>query len=221
MTMAAGALDELQLDPMEGIMTELGTQSLTTRLDRLERENRRWRLGALALVIGCLSVVVGRMGEHRVLAARAADEANNAPEDALASVRSRQKLSREALDIIRASWKVGAPVLNQPNDIYRWSTRLLGAQIYLSMGAEEIRVEEPEVYLALTNVKPNSERLEAFEAHLQRMRDWEDRLRPLARGKIMAPLDFKNIQANRYQAEVWLARERMRLDRAKPGQPKA
>jgi hypothetical protein len=195
----------------------MNESAILTRLDRLEAENKRWRRLALWLAAALAALIVAApVGDsHSTLAAPQAAAASSSP-DAVASVEARRRLAQDALDMIRISWRIGAPISNQPSDIYNWSRILLGSQIYLGMAEGEPRVEDPDVYLALPDVRTQPERLDAFEAHARRMRQWEDRLRPLARSRIMAPLAFKEIEAHRHQAEMWLARERTRLERQKP-----
>jgi hypothetical protein len=120
------------------------------------------------------------------------------------------KTARQALEMIRRSSELGAPIVNQPRDVHRWSTRLLGAQIYLSLPEDTPRTADPEVYFALATAAPTPERTTAFEDHLKRMRNWESTLRPLYERGILSALEFLEIQSHRLEAEFWLARERSR-----------
>jgi hypothetical protein len=185
--------------------------ALTVRVACVEQtmQRRRWRAVWWVTAGFLLGWVLGTRPVAR--GARADDAAvARLEQEARDSVLERQRLCQDVLQIQRASWNLGAPVANQPDLIYDWSTRLLGTQIYLSLPEHGPRVEDPEVYLALPNVPPNPVRLAAFQAHLARMRQWEDRLRPLVRDRIMPPLDFKSIQAHRQQAELWILRERLK-----------
>lgn len=188
---------------MDGSTLEM----LSRRVARLERANRRWRWGC---IVGVLLVATGFLrwpaaSETGAMAADPVVDASNAP---VTIVKARLELARKALAIIRAKTALGPQVSHPVEDTYRWSVLQLGAQIYLSMGPDEIKVEDPEVYLAVAHSRPNRERLQAFEAHFNLMQKWEKKLRPLAENTLLAPLDFMEIQAHRLQAEVWLARER-------------
>jgi hypothetical protein len=188
---------------MEGCTIE----ALSRRLERLERANRRWRWGAMFAALAIAGAVVWAVLTHQGAAA-AAEQAADAREDPLTTVKLRLELARKALAIIRAKTALGPQVSHPVEDTYRWSVLQLGAQIYLSMGPDEIKVEDPEVYLAVAKSRPNAERLKAFESHYLLMKKWEEKLRPLAQNTLIAPLDFMEIQEHRLQAELWLARER-------------
>jgi hypothetical protein len=197
-------------------MDDRRIEAMAGRLDRLERENRRRRRAAGVLIAATILLGLGRAPLPRRAAAGPAEQTADDRQVAKAAVEARLELARKAFGMIAASWRGGAPVSNQPRDVYAWSKRLLGAQIYLSMDDDELKVEDPEVYLAVAKARPKAERLAAFAAHLERMKQWEQRLRPLARDKIMAPFAYLDIQANRLQAEMWLARERLMQKQSGP-----
>jgi hypothetical protein len=136
--------------------------------------------------------------------------APRASDDRADIARAQLKTARQALEMIRRSSELGAPIVNQPRDVHRWSTRLLGAQIYLSLPEDTPRTADPEVYFALATAAPTPERTTAFEDHLKRMRNWESTLRPLYERGILSALEFLEIQSHRLEAEFWLARERSR-----------
>ena len=56
-----------------------------------------------------------------------------------------------------------ANIINENDDFYRWSYRVLGDQIYLTMDDDDPRVADPEVYLAVSHARPSRERLAAFQ----------------------------------------------------------
>ena len=180
------------------------------RLGRLERQNRRLRRAVVLLAIAAVAPAIPGAWKARPVAARQVEKKEAVERPPAELVRERLDLSRRALDIITRSWSRGAPVMNQAGDVYSWSSRLMGTQIYLSMAEGETRVEDPEVYLSLTNIKPNPERTAAFRDHLARMRAWEERLRPLARSGVLSTLGFLEVESRRVQAELWLARERQK-----------
>ena len=181
---------------------------MAARLDRLERENRRWRRGGAALLIALAALTAG--GVARLPRLRAQDPPPRMKDPSVEIAERRLAVSRKALETIDATMAIGAPVFNQVGDVYVWSYSMLGDQIYLSMGADETRVEDPEVFLAVSKARANPARLAAFEAHFKRMQKWEDRLRPLARNGTMSNLDFLKLQSNRLQAELLLERERVK-----------
>jgi hypothetical protein len=184
--------------------------AMAERLERLERAHRLWkRTALLGIVFALLLASVGLLRPRR-LSAGQGDEAAPAPTDPLTVVRARLNMSQQALDLIRRSAQRGAQVINQREDLYRWSYRLLGDQIYVSMSADDPPVSDPEVYLAVSHARPNPERTAAFEAHLKRMRDWEELMRPLYRQQVLSTIDFLDIQSYRLEAELWLARERIK-----------
>jgi hypothetical protein len=165
---------------------------------------RRLRVGVvLALIAAGLLV--------RAESPTRAQEKNDAlrPDEVIA--RARLALGLKALGIIQRKTQLGPQVTNPVGDTYQWSMLRLGAQIYLSMGRDENRVEDPEVYLAVAKARPSRERMAAFQSHYDLMKAWEDRTRPLAEKTFMAPLDFLQIQEHRLQAELWLARERLKV----------
>ena len=195
-------------------MDDRPIDALARRFDRLERQNRRLRRAVALLGVAAVALAIPGAWRARPVAARQAERqaAGNPAADRSPAelVRERLDLSRRALDIITKSWSRGAPVMNQAGDVYAWSSRLMGTQIYLSMAEGEARVEDPEVYLGLSNIQPNPGRTAAFRDHLARMRAWEDRLRPLAKSGVLSTLGFLEVEPRRVQAELWLARERQK-----------
>jgi hypothetical protein len=182
---------------------------LSQRVAHLERTNRRWRLVAVLIT---LVITAWILLPH---ALRTAHAQNSTPpvspsDDDEAIARKRLELAREALQIIQRKTAFGPQVSHPVDDTYRWSVLHLGSQIYLSMGKDEMKVEDPEVYLAVAKAHPDPKRLAAFQAHYDLMKFWENRVRPLAEKTIMARLDFYEIQKFRLQAELWLAREKMK-----------
>ncbi|HEU5117473.1 MAG TPA: hypothetical protein VFT74_12585, partial [Isosphaeraceae bacterium] len=63
---------------------------------------------------------------------------------------------------------------------------------------------------AVSNAKPSRDRTIAFEAHRDRLLEWEQQMRPLYEQNILSPIDFMDIQSYRLEAELWLARERLK-----------
>ncbi|GAC1315433.1 MAG: hypothetical protein NVSMB14_15350 [Isosphaeraceae bacterium] len=135
------------------------------------------------------------------------DRVPDEPREPMEIAKDRRAMSFQALEMMNRTGMRGNPVANQPMDIYLWSVRMLGAEIYTSMDEGEMRVEDPEVFLALPHVKSNQKRSEAFRAHWDRMKAWEDRIRPLARTGTLSHLNFLEFEFRRLQAELWLARE--------------
>jgi hypothetical protein len=197
-----------------------GRDAMARRLDALERSHRnRRRLAAFAAVAAAATfcavqrpgAIVAQQNLPREIDVRPGGlPPAGEPRDHIAVAEDRMNLARHALELIANVGLQGNPVQNQVNIIYDWSTRMLGAQIYLSMSEGEPRVEDPEVYLALPHVEPKPARVAAFEAHWRRMREWEDRIRGLAASGRVSRLMFMEIQAHRLQAELWLAREKLK-----------
>jgi hypothetical protein len=198
-------------------MSEPGSDmipQILRRLERLERSLRLWKRLSLGASLALAVVLLTRQVPPKVLAQQApvppppADQEKDPDHVALA--KRRLNLSRSGLDIVRQSARQGALMSNQRDYLYRWSYRLLGDQIYLTMEDGDPRVPDPEVYLAVSDAKPSRERTLAFQAHRDRLLEWEQQMRPLYEKGILSPIDFMDIQSYRLEAELWLARERQK-----------
>jgi hypothetical protein len=134
---------------------------------------------------------------------------------------NRASLARKALELISRRTTQGTLVDKPIPEAYRWSLRLLGAEIYLSMADDEVKVADPEVYLAVAKARFSEERLGAFRDHLARMKVWEDRWRALMQKNYLSPFEFMEVQNHVLEAELWLARERLKehAGQAKNGAP--
>ncbi len=192
------------------------TALILGRLERLERSVRIWKRVAMGALFGLSMVILARYLEPPIAQAQEAAEPPPRVEpavrdpDHIALAKRRLILSRKGLEIVRQSARRGALMSNQRDYLYRWSYRLLGDQIYLSMEDGDPRVPDPEVYLAVSKAKPSRDRTIAFEAHRDRLLEWEQQMRPLYEQNILAPIDFMDIQSYRLEAELWLARERLK-----------
>lgn len=201
---------------------------LKARIVRWERSRRRERL-LLLIVVGVALAVFARApgirgaGQNpgRAIAEKGDrpshelhERVPEEPRPPLTIAADRRAMSFQALEMMHKTGRRGNPIANQPMDIYQWSVRMLGAEIYMSMTEDETRVEDPEVYLALPNVKPNAKRLDAFRAHWERMKAWEDRIRPVVRAGALSKLGFLEYEFRRLQAELWLAREIEKSEKA-------
>ncbi|MEO6810251.1 MAG: hypothetical protein ABI353_14140 [Isosphaeraceae bacterium] len=194
---------------------------LARRLDRLERANRVWRRLALTGFALVVLLAASTLGRPRPLAAQqpepAAVKAVEGSPDHVKFAEDRLRLAKKAIGIVNELADRGFQIANQRQDYYRWSYRMLGDQIYLSLTDADPRVADPEVYLAVTHAKANPARFAAFTAHLKRMIWWEDLNRPLARKGTISVLAYSDVQAARIEAELWLARERLKeTDAAQP-----
>jgi hypothetical protein len=202
-------------------------KAISERLDRLEQTNQRLeeecrRLGRqahrgkgisrLALLVAIAAPIVGHTG--RTIEAQQAVPKGEPATDATAVVAAQRALCRRALEIIELATVRGVPAHDQAYQEFAWSSRLLGTEIYLSLAKEEPKTESPEVYLTLPGIKPNPERLAAFEGFFQRMKRWEERLRELVERGAMSPLDYANVEERRLQAEAWVAREKLKSKQA-------
>lgn len=193
--------------------------ALNRRLDRLERANRLWRRLALAgFALAALLVAVS-LDRPRPLTAQEARppvvKPAEAQPDHVKLARERLQLSRKAFHIMDELAARGNPVVNPRQEYFLWSYRMLGDQIYLSLDDADPRVADPEVYLAVSHPKTNPARLAAFADHLKRMTWWEDVSSRLTRTGTMSVLTFLEVQARRVEAELWLARERLKTQRLK------
>jgi hypothetical protein len=192
------------------------------RLDRPGRAHRFWRRAAfLGIALAALHAASGLVRPRGAAAQQPGGASPPATADHLALARARLKLSQQALEFIRRSAARGAQVINQREDFYRWSYRLLGDQIYLSMADDDPRVADPEVYLVVSHARPSAERTAAFEAHAQRMKEWEDLMRPLYNRQVLSPIDFLDVQSYRLEADLWLARERGKEQQEREARAKA
>lgn len=132
------------------------------------------------------------------------------PEEVVAITKTRLELAKRSLRILERTLQEGAPVPVQVNAVREWSLRQLESELFLSLIGEELVTTDPELYLATSKAKPNSERTAAFAAHAVRMKEWEARFRPLYEKGFLSVFDYHIIQDYRQQAEFWLARERSR-----------
>ncbi len=159
-------------------------------------------------------------GTHRRLEARQEAKVRTYGEGTTeALVETKLKIARKAIRLIDSSLKIGAPVRASQQERYLWSRRLLEAQIFLSLGADDPKAEDVEVYLALARGPANPERVTAFREHLERMKLIEQLYRPLYEKGQFSTFDFATVEYNRMQAEVWLSREQGRDAGAKKPAP--
>jgi hypothetical protein len=164
-------------------------------------------LAAAATIVAGWSVV----DPHRRLEARQGDKVKTfGAETTRGLVETKLKIAQKAIRLIDSSMKIGAPVRASQQERYLWSRRLLEAQIFLSLGPDDPRAEDVEVYLALAKGPANPERLTAFREHLERMKLIEQLYRPLYEKGQFSTFDFATVEYNRMQAEVWISREQGR-----------
>jgi hypothetical protein len=195
-------------------------EALSERVDRLEREcrllrrgARRWkRAGGLVLLGGIALMVAG--GDDPTIEARPPGQAEGGRAgetrgDPEALYGAQVETARRALRIMDRATALGIQSLYQPDQEYFWSLHLLEGQIYLSLGRGEPKTDHPQVFLSLPGIKPNPERLAAFEAHFRRMKAWEGKTRNLSRRGSISALDLTLSEFRRLPAEAWLARARL------------
>lgn len=155
------------------------------------------------VAVGAIAAAGFVLGGARPLGARSALD-----DKTRALVEAQVKLATKALHLIENSRQIGAPVRAAPEERYVWSRRLLEARIYLTLAETEPKTEDVEVYLNQARGPAVAERVAAFEAHLERMKQNEKWYRPLYESTRMSAFDFARVEFNRLQAEVWLSRER-------------
>jgi len=130
-----------------------------------------------------------------------------------ALVEGQVQISQKALKWIQNSRQIGAPVRASSEEWTTWSRRLLEAQIFLSLGDNEPKTQDVEVYLSQAHGPMVPGRVAFFEGHLDRMRLMEAWYRPMYEKTQMSAFDFTRVEFSRNQAEVWLSRERGRGER--------
>lgn len=153
---------------------------------------RRWAHAlAIALVFWFLSVHRPEPG-----AARPPDDPAPAPRDPIPLVIEQAELGRKALKMMDRAivLGLGATIGDPGYERYLWSRRLLDAELVLATAGPE----------------PRAGRLAAYRAHFERMKWWEDRMRPLLKSRKISPLDFMEPEFFRVEAETWLAMEEVR-----------
>lgn len=196
---------------------------LGLRIDRLEQEHERWNRRAARFRLAACAVLVAVFGSlFRDLPVRTTraqqpdakglERSLDRSSDPQALYEDQQRLARKALSMIDQATRRGIPAVDQATQEYLWSTRLLGAQIYLSLPASAPKASDPEVFLSLPRIAPDPKRLAAFETHLRRMKIWEDRLHEVSRRGALSVLDLTSAEYRRLQAEIWLARERLKTN---------
>lgn len=119
-----------------------------------------------------------------------------APRDPMPLVAEQAQLARKVLKMLdRAIARgFGATIGDPGYERYLWSRRLLDAELVLAMAGPA----------------PRPGRLAAYRDHFERMRWWEDRMRPLLENRKISPLDFMEPEFFRVEAETWLAMEETR-----------
>ena len=161
-----------------------------------------WSLVALLAVLAASTAISVRDNSSPRPGA-AADETSKL-------VGEKAEVARGALRQVEKAWEIGAPVNLPTQEYFAWSRRLLEAQIFLSLGPDEAKTEDVEVYLNRAKGAANPDRVSAFEAHLRRMRQLEERYRPMYERKQFSAFDFATLEYRRLQAQVWLTRENAR-----------
>ncbi len=180
--------------------------AMARRMDRLERENRRWRWAALSALIGLVALGALSGLRPRSVEARQAEKSEKPPGNPSELYTELHRMGHRAIAIIDETVDMGAPVSDPSFKVSTWSLRLLGTDFIASSPKEGPRTLEPEIALALAKGPLGPERIKALREHLARMRLWENRFRPLVRDGRLSALDFMEFQARRIVAEAWLAR---------------
>jgi hypothetical protein len=178
---------------------------------------REWRRGSrIGAVLATLSLVlVAAFALWHSKAEATQDQAQRVTEEETrALVAKRGKLARQAVDLITRKTPQGPLVNNPRHELYLWSLRLLGAEIYLSMNDEELKVEDPEVYLAVAKARPSAARERAFDDHLKRMQAWEAGWRLLVERNVMSPFQLLEVQHHVLEAQLWVNREKLKQQKA-------
>lgn len=202
-------------------MEELPVDRLSIRVDRLEqecarlqRQARRWKRIGSAILIAATAIFVAN-AQERNTSAQQPDKKNGSRseqrlDDPKVLYDEQLQLAQKTLSIIDQATRRGIPALDQAQQEHFWSVRTLEAEIYLSLRGNEPKAGDPQVFLSLPGIEPDANRLVAFEAHLRRMKSWEEKLKGAAQRGAISVLDIKYAEFRRLQAEIWLARERLK-----------
>jgi len=152
----------------------------------------RW-VRAFAIVLVFWLLTADRPGPS---AARPPDDPAPAPHDPIPLVQEQARLGRKALKMMDRAIDLGlgATIGDPGYERYLWSRRLLDAELVLATAGPE----------------PRSGRITAYRDHFERMRWWEDRMRPLLASRKISSLDFMEPEFFRVEAETWLAMEEVR-----------
>ncbi|MBX6315259.1 MAG: hypothetical protein IRY99_20465 [Isosphaeraceae bacterium] len=183
---------------------------LIERIERLERASRRWRHTCAVAVAVAALLAIAVSYRPGTASAQQVERPEAAGGNPIELAKARLERARRSLAILERVVARGNPVTNQAKTVYFWSLRQLGDELFLSLHQNELKTEDPEIYLAAAQGPPNAQRIAAFEGHLRRMQEWEDRFRPLYDQGIMSVIEFMEVQDNRLQAQLWLAREKAR-----------
>jgi hypothetical protein len=206
---------------VEIAMEELPVDRLSIRVDRLEqecarlqRQARRWKRIGSAILIAATAIFVAN-AQERNTSAQQPDKKNGSRseqrlDDPKVLYDEQLQLAQKTLSIIDQATRRGIPALDQAQQEHFWSVRTLEAEIYLSLRGNEPKAGDPQVFLSLPGIEPDANRLVAFEAHLRRMKSWEEKLKGAAQRGAISVLDIKYAEFRRLQAEIWLARERLK-----------
>lgn len=178
-------------------------QSLETKFERLQRENRRWRYGMLVLFVACTSLAVWSGLRARAVAA----QEERPRDDAQALYEEIHRDGHRAIELVDKTLKMGGGIPDPSSAVAVWSLRLLGTDLYRCSRNGGPRTTDPEIYLSTATGPPNAERVKAFQEHLARMKQWERRFELQAEQRFTSQMDLLEIQARRLQAEAWLVRE--------------
>jgi hypothetical protein len=155
---------------------------LTRRIDRLERESRRWRGATGVILAGVAALAIG--GGHRPATIRAQPlDTNDRSRPCSAA---KVELALRALRSINRRINTGAGVMNRDELIILWSRRLLVARLEAGDGS--------------------GSRLAPLEAHLTRMKELEAGAIHQYRERRISDLERMEMEFHRLEAESWSAR---------------
>jgi len=181
---------------------------------RFQRQARRWKSIGGAVLIAATTLFVANGQERTTKAQQPAKKNGSRPEQRLDDPKvlydEQLQLAQKTLSIIDQATRRGIPALDQAQQEHFWSVRTLEAEIYLSLPEHEPKAGDPQVFLSLPGIEPDANRLAAFEAHLRRMKSWEEKLKGAAQRGAISVLDIKYAEFRRLQAEIWLAREKLK-----------
>lgn len=192
-------------------------EDLRARVERLERQQRRWRATAGLSVAGALLIVVLAAWKPAPAVLAAVQEADT-PRAAAVEIADPgepgelldglHQMGHQALGIIDKTMDLGGGVADPSRLVTLWAERLLSIDTYrTSLQSGGPRFWNAETYLATATGKPVPDRVQALKEYVARMREWERRFARLTREGTMSRLEFLDIQFRRRFGEFLLAGE--------------
>ena len=147
---------------------------MSQRISRLEKENKYWRVGVGALLLGCAVLYFSGLTRPAVAVGQQAAPNAAKPSDPAAIYEEIHAKSERAIALINQTIQIGAPVKDAATVVDTWSLRVLWCDMYrIALKSGAPLTADPEVYLSTAKGPPDPDRLKAFREHATRMKTWE------------------------------------------------